>query len=58
LRAAFTKKEEEMWEKIIVLRKERQANFFKQKIMEIDKIPKEIRQKIIKNNESFRRNIN
>ena len=51
---AFIKKEQTMWDNVVAFRKERQANFFKQKIMEIDKIPKEIRQKIIKNNESLK----
>ena len=46
----FLKKEEELWQTVVKLRKERQEEFLKQKIMELDKIPKKIRERIVKKN--------
>lgn len=51
---AFNEKEERLWQDVVALRKGRQEDFLKQKIMEIDKIPQEIRQKITKKVETLK----
>jgi len=45
----FQQKEEKLWNEVIALRNERKENFFKDKIMHLEKIPEKIRQRIIKN---------
>ena len=50
----FLDKEEKLWQKVSNVRQHRQEAFLKQRIMELEKIPKNIRNRIVKNNEKNR----
>ena len=50
----FVKKEKILWENIVKMRQERQELFLRKKIMSMEKIPAEIRQRILKNNDKKR----
>ena len=46
----FSQKEEQLWQNIVDLRKARKEEFVERSIMSLDKIPEEVRKKIVRSN--------